>query len=335
MPDHPPSIDPHAIDVVGLDLGGTKLAAALMSAGALGEARVVLTPHASSAAVIDALVEAVEAVRSEQLAAVGLGVPSVIDWATGMARSSVNLPLENVPVRAVLRERLGVPVYVDNDANVAALAEASDGAGITVRHLVMLTIGTGVGGGIVINHLPYRGATGAAAELGHQIIGADVRHGSPPAVPHPPHPASLEALAAGPALGRLAAAAGALDGHEHPDGRDVVRAAHAGDEKARALLRTLGERIGIGVANAINTFDPDVVVLGGGVAAAGEWLLEPVREAAARYVIDGVGTKTEIRLARYGNDAGVRGAALLAAHELAADQRRMRPTHVLNTGGTS
>ncbi|MCW3065204.1 MAG: hypothetical protein JWN32_2376, partial [Solirubrobacterales bacterium] len=145
------SVDPRLLAVVGLDVGGTKIAAAAMTAGELGDKRVMPTPQTGSDALIDALEEAVAAVRTPRLDAVGVGLPSVVEWATGRVRSSVNIPLADVPLRQVLQERLGVPVFVDNDANVAALAEASEGASIVVRHLVVLTVGTGVGGGLVLN----------------------------------------------------------------------------------------------------------------------------------------------------------------------------------------
>jgi glucokinase len=228
-----------------------------------------------------------------------------------MALASVNIPLQNVPLRRVLSQRLGVPVFVDNDANVAALAEAHDDDGVPIADtLVMLTIGTGVGGGIVIGGHIYRGATGAGAELGHQLVGATLTGGAPPHADQPPQPGSLEQLAAGRALDRLAAERGLTDGPT------AVKAAQAGDPRGLEAVRILGERVGIGVANAINVFDPELVVIGGGVSAAGELLLAPARETARRFVLPGVGRRTEIRLARYGPRAGVRGAALMAAAEL-------------------
>ena len=241
-------------------------------------------------------------------------MPSVVDWETGRIRSSVNIPLHDVPLRDVLRERLGVPVYVDNDATCAALAEAYDDDGALVaRHLVMFTVGTGVGGGIVIHGRVYRGATGAAAELGHTLVGAELRRAPFAHGDDFPQSGSLESLASGSALNELAAECGA------PPGR-VIDAARDGDAGARAAIELLGRRLGIGIANAINIFDPDLVVVGGGVSAAGEMLLAPAREEAGRYRLTGVGTRTEIRRARYGPLAGVRGAALLAGHELEAER---------------
>ena len=216
-----------------------------------------------------------------------------------------------------------MPVFVDNDANVAALAEAHDDDGATIADtLVMLTIGTGVGGGIVIGGRIYRGATGAGAELGHQLVGADARPPARRRTPTtPPQPGLARAARRRPCArppGRRA----------RPDatGRMPSRPPSAGDPRALEAIRILGERVGIGVANAINVFDPDLVVIGGGVSAAGDLLLDPARETARRFVLPGVGRRTEVRLARYGPQAGVRGAALMAATELRRDRARLTAT---------
>ena len=156
--------------LVGVDLGGTKLSVATLEEGLLSEPRELPTDRDSSEELVEQIIAAVEPVL-DSAAAVGVGVPSAIEFATGRARSGVNVPLEGVPLRQLLRDRLGVPVYVDNDANCAAWAEAHDGDRLVVRDLVMLTVGTGVGGGLVPAGRPYRGAPGAAAELGHTIIG--------------------------------------------------------------------------------------------------------------------------------------------------------------------
>ena len=133
-------------------------------------------------ALIEQLVDAVEQARTADTRAVGIGVPSVVDFATGRIRSSVNIPLEDVPLRELLTERLGLPVFVDNDASCAALAEAFDDGRIICPDLVMFTIGTGVGGGTVLGGRLYRGATGAAPEIGHTIIGLDLTDGAPAAL---------------------------------------------------------------------------------------------------------------------------------------------------------
>lgn len=296
--------------LIGVDVGGTKVSVAVLEDGELSEPELVKTDTSSSQALVDQLEVQIRAAGVEDAAAVGIGIPSVVDFATGTARASVNIPLKGVALRDVLGKRLGTPVYVDNDATVAALAEATGDDGEPLADsLVMFTVGTGVGGGIVLGGRIYRGATGAAAELGHMIIGADLADGAPQTTERFPQEGSLERLSAGRALDRLGEERGIGDGHA------VVEAAMAGNDDARAVLRILGGRLGVGIANAINTFDPDLVVIGGGVSAAGDLLLDPARESAERFVLTGVGTKTEIRVARYGPVAGVRGAALLGGQE--------------------
>jgi len=310
--------------VIGVDVGGTKVSIAAMRGGRLGEPLLRPTDRSSTAALIAQLVASVtEVAGGEPLAAVGVGLPSVVEFETGLVRSSTNIPLADVPLRTVLAQRLGVPTFVDNDATVAALAEAHEGAQLATRCLVMITVGTGIGGGIVIDGRSYRGATGAAGEVGHMLVAIDE---SIPAPSRFPQPGSLESLAAGHVLDALAREAALA----HPDsalgrvlvlrgavgGPDAVQAAMDGDEVAAAAVATLGRRLGVGVANMINIFDPQVVAIGGGVSSAGELLVGPARDVAREYVLPGVGTATEIRVARSGPQAGVRGAALLARSEL-------------------
>ena len=299
---------------IGVDVGGTKVAAAAVERGEPGESHIVRTETTNADALLDQLVASIETVRGPDTQAVGIGVPSVVEFATGRIRFSVNVPLADLPLRELLSARVGLPVYVDNDASCAALAEAYEGDRLVATELVMYTVGTGVGGGIVLGGRLYRGHTGAAAEMGHQIVAMDLDAGVPPASEKFPQADSLERWAAGRELDRLVSA------HGFADGRAAVAAAQAGDTEAIAALRTLGERLGIGIANAINIFDPAEVVIGGGVSAAGELLLGPAREVAARYVLHGVGTETTIRLARRGGEAGVVGAALVAMQEQAAER---------------
>jgi glucokinase len=314
-------------DVIGLDLGGTKIAVARLRGSELSESTMQPTNKSGQDALIDQLVEMIDGLRGEELDAVGLGVPSIVEFATGRVVSSANVPLADVPLREVLGERLGVPVFVDNDATVAALAEAHDEQlRMVARDLVMITVGTGVGGGLVLGGRIYRGATGGAGELGHTIVGMDLS-GPVPDAGRFPQKGSLEAVAAGHALDVMVQRAA----EEHPDsalgrlqaqgvkvtGVEAVDAAQAGDAVARRMLELWGERVGIGIANAINTFDPEEVVIGGGAARAGDLLLEPAKRTAAAYVLPGLGKRTAIRIARHGVRAGVLGAALLATHELA------------------
>ncbi|MDX6699102.1 MAG: glucokinase [Solirubrobacteraceae bacterium] len=311
---------------VGVDVGGTTVIAATLTDGELSESLIEPTRKERGDGLVEQIASVVETQRDGDTRAVGVGIPSAVDFATGTAKSGVNVPLQGVPLRNILTQRLGLPVFVDNDANVAALAEAHQDGSLTTRNLVMFTVGTGVGGGLVLDGRLYRGTTGAGAEMGHILIGLDLTDGAPAPAPSFPQPGSLEALASGTALDHLAQEAA----RAHPDGGlgraaaesgrvtgvDVVRLAQEGDEESIGLLRVLGERLGIGIASAINLFDPEEVVVGGGVATAGDLLLEPARRAAAGYVLTGVGERTTIRLARHGVRAGVYGAALLAVQEL-------------------
>jgi glucokinase len=321
--------------LIGVDVGGTKVAVAALEEGRLSDSLVRPTDVSSAEGLIEEIVAGVGAVRSARTAAVGVGMPSVVEFSTGRVRSSVNLHLAELDIRSVLRERLGLPVFIDNDATLAALAEAFDESGRPmVENLVMFTVGTGIGGGLVLGGRVYRGATGAAGELGHTLVGVDLSEGVPPSLEFPQRGA-LESLAAGRILDHLAAkiaahspssALGKLAaGGREVDGHDAVEAAKAGDPEAIEAVGVLGERLGIGIANALNTFDPDEVVIGGGVSIAGELLLEPATEVARRFALPGVGERTEIRLARHGSRAGVRGAALLAGLELSRGDEAAAP----------
>jgi glucokinase len=325
-------------DVIGLDLGGTKIAVARLKGHDLSESLIKPTDRSGQDALIEQLVAMIGECRGDELDGVGLGVPSVVEFDTGRVVSSANVPLADVPLREVLGERLGVPVFVDNDATVAALAEAHDAQlRMVARDLVMITVGTGVGGGLVLGGRIYRGATGGAGELGHTIVGMDLSGPVPDAGKFPQR-GSLEAVGAGHALDTMVMSAAkehpeSALGRLHAEGKKVtgveaVDAAQAGDAVAQRLLELWGERIGIGIANAINTFDPEEVVIGGGAARAGALLLEPAKRTAAAYVLPGLGKQTTIRVARHGVRAGVLGAALLATHEL-TDSPAHAPTEDL------
>jgi glucokinase len=323
--------------VIGIDLRATRVAVAQLREGQLGETLVQPTERSDPASLIDQLAAMVVSARTGDLVGVGIGVPRIVEFESGRVVSTsrtaspatngaVDLPLADVPLRQVLEERLGVPALVDNDANVAALVEAHDEElELVARHLVMFTFGTHVGGGLVLGGRIYRGATGSAAELGHSIIGLDLA-GAVPAPMGFPQPGSLEFVTAGHALDRLAGLAGRV----HPKSAlarlraqgkpvlsaHVIEAALDGDESAARMVEIWGQRIGIGVANAIHTFDPEEVVIGGDAARAGALLLEPARRVALEYVLPGLGAHTTIRLARHRVHAGVLGAALLARGEL-------------------
>ena len=253
-----------------------------------------------------------------QATSVGVGIPCTIDFERGFAVSSVHLPIVGVPVRELLQERLEMPVLIDNDANLAALAEHRFGAGRGTRDVVMLTIGTGIGGGLVLEDEVYRGTTGAAGELGHTVVDAE----GPPCFGNCPNRGCVEAMVSGTALARdgLVAAQNhpgsalgrRLDAGEPIDGRAVTEAALAGDEAARAVVERAGRYLGVALTSFANIFEPDVIIVGGGVMAAGELLLGPAREELRSKALEPQNA-TRVELAELGPDAGMIGAATMAA----------------------
>ncbi|HET9545659.1 MAG TPA: ROK family protein, partial [Gaiellaceae bacterium] len=253
--------EPH---VVALDLGGSKLAAGRVdAAGRILERRDHETETSSEDALVAQLDAAIAELSGEGTSALGVGIPSLIDQRTGVPGASVNVPLAGLPLRSRLEERFGLPVALENDANGAAVAEHRLGAGRGTEHMILLTIGTGIGGGLILNGRLYRGAIGAAAELGHVTVALDgpACQGTCPGIGH------LEALASGTAAERLAADVAAarpesaLAREPELDGRALVRLAEAGDADARGVIDTIGRRLGAGVAGYVNVFNPEVVVI--------------------------------------------------------------------------
>lgn len=309
---------------IGVDLGGTKMLLGVLDRDSrvLWESRERSTGQ-SEEELVELLVGGIEAARRERpdAAAVGLGIPATIDHEKGIAVSAVNLPLSNLPIRDIVAERSGLPVAVDNDANVAALAEHLFGAARGAENVVMLTIGTGIGGGLVLGGRIYRGATGAGAELGHFPIEID----GPPCQGSCPGRGCLETLASGTALGREGREAaqrepGSALGRMLADGRAidgpaVTEAALGGDSTAIGVFELIGRRLGAGLAGFANVFEPEVIVIGGGVIAAGELLLEPARRELRARALTPM-SRTPVVAAQLGQDAGMIGAAALARIEL-------------------
>ncbi|HEY5976905.1 MAG TPA: ROK family protein [Solirubrobacterales bacterium] len=312
-------------ETIGVDLGGTKmLVGALRGTEVLYESREASTGQGEDE-LVDLLVREVNEARQARpdVAAVGLGIPATIDHDSGVAVAAVNLPLDDLPIRELVSERTGLQTYVDNDANVAALAESLYGAGRGTANMVMLTIGTGIGGGLVLGGEIYRGAHGAGAELGHMVIQAD----GPPCQGNCPNHGCIEALASGTALGREGRAAAEsspdsaigrlLAAGETVDGKAVTEAALAGDETSIGVFELIGTRLGVACANLANIFEPEAIVIGGGVIAAGELLLEPARQELRRRALRPM-NETSIVEATLGNDAGMIGAAAMARIESGA-----------------
>jgi glucokinase len=311
------------METIGVDLGGTKmLVGALDGTDVRWESREASTGQ-SEEELVELLVREVAEAREARpdAAAVGLGIPATIDHDRGVAVSAVNLPLESLPIRDLVSERVGLPVFVDNDANVAALAEYLYGAARGKPNTVMITVGTGIGGGLILGGEVYRGATGAGAELGHTVIQAD----GPPCQGNCPNHGCIEALASGTALGRegKAAAESAPDSAlgkllaagETVDGKAVTAAAIDGDETAIGVFELIGSRLGVACASFANIFEPNAIVVGGGVIAAADLLLEPARRELRERALTPM-NETPILAATLGNDAGMIGAAALARVEL-------------------
>jgi glucokinase len=310
-------------ETIGVDLGGTKmLVGALDGTEVRWESREASTGQ-SEEALVELLVREVGEARAArpEATAVGLGIPATIDHEKGVAVSAVNLPLAELPIRDLASERLGLPVFVDNDANVAALAEHLYGAARGADDVVMLTIGTGIGGGLILGGEVYRGATGAGAELGHTVIEIN----GPPCQGNCPGRGCVETLASGTALGREGRAAAEEDSDSvlatmladgrDIDGRAVTEAALGGDPTAIAVFDLIGSRLGAALVTFANVFEPEAIVVGGGVMAAGELLLEPARRVLRERALRPM-NEVPVVAAELGPDAGMIGAAAMARIEL-------------------
>jgi len=299
--------------VIGVDLGGTKILAGIVDrAGAVVRRRETPTPTTSQPKLLEALEAAVAELLEDDVGALGFGIPSTIDQRSGRAVSSVNIPLADLDLRTWMRDRFGVPVGIDNDANAATLAEWAHGAGRGTRHMVMLTLGTGVGGGLILDGRPYRGAVGAGAELGHMVIDID----GPPCQGSCTGRGHLESLASGRAatLAAQEAFGPAVDAHR------LVRLAQEGDAIAVELLATFGHRLGVAIGSLVNIFNPELVVIGGGFSAAGDFLLGPAREALEREALEPGRDLVRVVRAELGTAAGLVGAGLVAFEALDAVQ---------------
>ncbi|HKH41704.1 MAG TPA: ROK family protein [Solirubrobacterales bacterium] len=310
-------------ETIGVDLGGTKMAVGVVDSEQKvhyqgKEPSTGLSEEKVVEELAEELLEAKQA-RPDVLAA-GLGIPATIDRDRGVAIHAVNLTITDVPIRDLMRERLGLPVYVDNDANVAALAEFLYGAGRGAKDVVLLTIGTGIGGGLILDGEVYRGSTGAAAELGHIVIEED----GPKCQGNCPNHGCVEALASGTAIAK----AGKEAAERNPDsalgkaladgpivGRTVTELALAGDGPAREVVAQAGRHIGVALSSLANIFDPDVFVIGGGVSAVGDLLLDPAREELRSRALPPQNGRP-VKLAELGPDAGIVGAAAMALIEL-------------------
>lgn len=311
---------------IGVDIGGTK-----MLVGAVDDRQEVL--HRSRrptgridldqliVGIVEEIERAVEA--APDACGVGLGLPCTLDREQGLVVTSVNLPISNVKLGELVAEQISLPVTIDNDANCAMLAEHRFGVANGARNAVMLTLGTGIGGGIVIEDEIYRGAVGAAAEIGHLVVEANGRrcHGACDGY------GCIEAYASGTSIGELGReaaermpdselAAAIADG-SYEGAPTVAEAAARGDDAALSVMAEAGRYLGVAFASLANVFDPEMIVVGGGAAAAGDLLLDPARAELKRRALKPM-NQTKVVEAELGPDAGMIGAAALASEEFAA-----------------
>jgi len=287
--------------VIGVDLGGTKILVGVVDRdGGVGQRREHPTRTASQEELLDGLDAAVGELLTDDIGALGFGIPSPVDQRTGRVERAVNIPLEDIDFRSRMAERFGLPVGIENDANAAAYAEFHFGAGREARTMVMLTLGTGCGGGAVIDGQLYRGW----AEFGHMVIEYDGLpcQGTCTGRGH------LEPYVTGVAATKLAQEAfgPAVDAHR------LVRLAAEGEPRAVEILDGIGRRLGAGIGSLVNIFNPELVVIGGGFAAAGDFVLDPAREIVRREALAPAGDRVQIVRAELGTAAGLIGAGLVA-----------------------
>ena len=307
--------------VIGLDAGGTKLLGGVVDEHLVVHHRVHRTWRgADRQETLDIMVDAVEEIRAAapDVTAVGFGIPALVEQATGVSRWSTHLPLQDVPFRDLMSERLGLPVEVDNDSTAALVAEHRAGAARGARHAALIALGTGIGGGLLLDGRIYRGAHGLGAELGHMVVDLD----GPDCQGACPGRGCLEVLASGTAIG----VAGREAGRAAPDselgkrvaaggevtGPLVTELAHDGDPVAVEALAEVGRRLGAGITSVVNALNPEVVVIGGGAVAAGELLLGPARAVVAERALPAVREGVRIVPTHFGGESGMLGAALLA-----------------------
>jgi glucokinase len=294
---------------IGIDVGGTKVAAGVIDRGGKILRRVE-RPTATAAA--DELVAQLEEIVGELVVdgvgAIGFGLPSTIDQRAGRIVGSVHVPLADFDFRDSMARRFAVPVALDNDANAAAIAEWKIGAGRGVNHMIMLTLGTGVGGGLILAGRPYRGFVGAGAEIGHMVL----QYGGEPCGGSCTGHGHFEQISSGRAADRKAVE---LLG-EGATGRELVGAARDGNSEALEAVREIGRTLGAAIGSLVNIFNPEVVVIGGGFSQARDLFLEPALETMREEALPPGRDLVRVVPALLGPDAGLVGAGFVAFEAL-------------------
>lgn len=315
--------------IIAIDIGGTKTIVSLIDQ----EADTILrkrfiTPTKNARSLIDETIKHIEAVFKvakvsvSNILGIGIGVAGLVNFSKGTVTYAPNLPLKETPLRKTMSDHFKLPVFVDNDANVSALGEKYYGAAVNVQSFVCLTLGTGVGGGIIIDDKLYRGATGSAGELGHMVIDADGplcscgNYGC------------VETFISGGAIAERARemSKGSKNGFlkQFPEdeitGELVSEGAQQGDEISLEVFKITGYYLGITLVNIANIFNPQMIVVGGGAGEARELLLKPARKVIKERAIEPNGKNLSVVSAQLGGDAGVIGASSLVLYEM----RRLR-----------
>ena len=310
---------------IGVDLGGTNIAVGVIdeSYNIIGRGKVKTRAPRPAEAIFDSIKEAVDmavvnaGINYDEIISVGIGTPGSVNKETGAIEFSNNLKFHNVPAKAMLEERLKKPVYLENDANAAALGEAVAGCGHGVKDFVAVTLGTGVGSGIIIDGKIYRGSNFCGGEMGHMVINVD-------GIPcNCGRKGCWEKYASATALVSQAVEAmqndkssllwQTCDGDLNKvDGKSIFEALDMGDATAKTVVDRYLYYVSIGIANVINALQPEAVCVGGGISGQGEKILQPIREIvkAERYSVY-ADMQAAILPAALGNDAGIIGAALL------------------------
>jgi glucokinase len=299
-----------ATHAIGVDLGGTKILAGVVTRdGEVLRRHERATPNDAQTSVVRELEAAVSALLSDDVGAIGFGAPSPIDQRRGVVVQCVNLPLTDFALRDHMWERFRLPIGLDNDANAAAIGEWRAGAGRGVDELVMLTLGTGLGGGVISGGKPFRGANGVGVELGHVVIVHDGRpcQGACRGRGH------LEPYVTG-----LAATAAAQEAFgPAADAHRLIRLANEGDVTARAILADIGAHLGSGMGSFVNIFAPELIVIGGGFGVAGwEHLMPTAEEVMRREALRPMRDLVRASCAELGTAAGLIGAAFVAFEAL-------------------
>lgn len=305
---------------IGLDLGGTKIATGITDANGKLLATVRIPTQAVDGFEIvtrrmgDTIDEVMQktGVNASDIIAIGVCAPGAIDLTNGIVRGSPNLKWHNVPLKNIIEERFHIPTYLDNDANIAGLGENRFGAGKGSKHMLYMTVSTGIGGGIILDGKVYRGATFGAGEIGHITIDMNGplcgcgNYGC------------VEALASGPAIARTAKKAlldypdSLLNTYPEITAKEVAEAARKGDPLAIEVINKAAGYIGATLASLVNTLNPDLIVIGGGVSQMGDLILNPIREEVRKRAINSFSENLKIVQAKLGGDVGIMGAIALA-----------------------